>query len=153
MNASRSYAVVLGVLLAQASWAPGVQAADWPQYKGDAARSGASEETLAVPLQPAWIYQPPQVPRPAWEEPGKEANRLHFDHSPQPVVAGGRVFFGSSADDTVRALDLNTGKVLWRFTTGGPIRFAPAVAGDRVYVGSDDGCVYCLAAGTGEVIG
>jgi len=139
-------ACILAVVESHAS------AADWAQYKGDPARSGVSEEALAVPLQPAWIYQPPQVPRPAWEEPGKEANRLHFDHSPQPVIAGGRVFFGSSSDDTVRALDLNTGKVLWRFTTGGPIRFAPAVAGDRVYVGSDDGCVYCLAAGTGEAV-
>ncbi len=41
-----------------------------------------------------------------------------FDYAPQAVSAGGRVFFGSSADDTVRALDLADGREIWRFTTG-----------------------------------
>ncbi len=142
---------LLVAVLAQASGAAPPDAGNWPQYKGDAARSSVTTQSLGTPLKTSWVYQPPQRPRPAWEEPGKEAHRLHFDFAPQPVVADGRVFFGSSADDTVRALNRNTGGVLWRFTTGGPVRFAPAVAGDRVYVGSDDGYVYCLGAEKGDV--
>ena len=139
-------------LLAQIVFSAAVQAEGWPQYKGDAARSGVAKEALPLPLQPIWIYQPPQVPRPAWEEPAKEVHRLDFDFSPQPVIAGSRVFFCSSADDTVRALDLNSGKLLWRFTSGGPVRFAPAVAAGKVYAGSDDGWLYCLSAETGELV-
>jgi len=127
-------------------------AVDWPQYQGDAGRSAVAGEALATPLECNWVYQATQLPRPAWEEPGREAHRLDFDFAPQPVIAGGRVFFGSSADDTVRALDLASGKVVWRFTTGGPVRFAPAVAGERVYATSDDGWLYCLETATGAVV-
>jgi len=61
------------------------------------------------------------------------------------------LFFGSSADNKVHALDAHTGKRLWEFATGGPIRFAPACWQDRVIVASDDGFVYCLAAHDGAL--
>jgi outer membrane protein assembly factor BamB len=41
--------------------------------------------------------------------------------------------------------------VRWTFEAGGAVRSSPAVAGDRVYVGSDDGRVYGLDAHTGAV--
>ena len=41
--------------------------------------------------------------------------------------------------------------VRWTFEAGGAIRSSPAVAGGRVYVGSDDGKVYGLEAATGTV--
>jgi len=44
------------------------------------------------------------------------------------------------------------GLTKWEFYTGGPVRLAPTVWKDRVYVGSDDGFVYCLGAGDGKVI-
>jgi len=126
--------------------------ADWPMYQHDAARSGVTKESLTFPLGRKWAYQPAQPPRPAWPRPIREMNRMDFDYAPQPVVAGGRVYFGSTADDTVRALDLATGKILWRFITGGPVRFAPAVADGRVYVTSDDGYLRCLGAATGKLM-
>ena len=43
------------------------------------------------------------------------------------VVAEGLVLFGSSADDSVYALDEKTGTVVWRYTTDAPVRFAPHV--------------------------
>jgi outer membrane protein assembly factor BamB len=131
--------------------APAGNAANWPQYGRDAQRSGVTAEKLAFPLTNVWTYAPGQPPSPAWPPPIREFNRMDFDYAPQPVIAGGRVFFGSSTDDTVRALDLATGKILWRLTTGGPVRFAPAVAAGRVYVASDDGHVYCLDAATGKL--
>ncbi|MBN1347542.1 MAG: PQQ-binding-like beta-propeller repeat protein [Phycisphaerae bacterium] len=144
--------IALVSLLTQFLLVAQTQAKDWPQHKGDPARSSISTETLKLPLRGQWVFQPAHTPRPAWTEPGKEATRLDFDYAPQPVVADGRVFFCSSADDTVRALNIASGRVLWRFTTGGPLRFAPAVADGRIYVASDDGCVYCLDAEKGNLV-
>jgi len=45
-----------------------------------------------------------------------------------------------------------TGAVKWHFRTGGPVRFAPAVAGERVFAASDDGRIYCLATATGKLL-
>ena len=39
------------------------------------------------------------------------------------------MIFGSSADDTVRALKADSGELAWSFTTEGPVRFAPHIAG------------------------
>lgn len=125
--------------------------ADWPAYRHDVRRSGVTVQSLAVPLRQAWVYRPAQAPRPAWSPPHFiMINRLDFDAAPGLVIAGNRLVFGSSADDTVRALDARTGRELWRCTTGGPIRVAPQIADDRVYFGSDDGWIYCLDAATGK---
>jgi len=128
------------------------RAASWPCYQGDAARSGVCGEQLRLPLVNTWVYQPAQRPRPAWPEPGRELHRIDFDYAPQPVIAHGLVVFGSSADDTVRALDARAGKVRWQFTTGAPIRFAPHVARGKCYVASDDGFLYCLDASGGKLV-
>ena len=125
---------------------------EWPAYMRDAHRSGVSDETLALPLAKSWEYRSPQTPKPAWLGGSRELNRMDFDYAFQPVVSGGKVFFGSSADDTVRSLDIRTGKEQWRFTTGGPVRFAPEVSGERLFVASDDGLLYCLRAATGELL-
>jgi len=77
---------------------------------------------------------------------------VEFDCAPQPVMAGGLVYFGSNTDDTLRAIEASTGKARWQFTAGGPIRFAPAIAAGNAYVASDDGRLYCLDAATGELI-
>jgi len=126
--------------------------ADWPCYNADASRSATTEGALSYPLRKAWEYTPAQPPRPAWPEPGKEIHRIDFDYAPQPVVAAGKVFFGSTADDTLRALDLATGRIVWTFTSDAPLRFAPAFAEGRLYVPSDDGHLYCLQAADGALL-
>ncbi len=127
-------------------------ASDWPMYRSDNARSGCSTEKLSTPLFLQWSYKSSHRPRPAWPEPGKEVHRLAFDNAFQVVVSGNRVFYGSSADHKIYALDAKTGKEQWSFFTGGPVRFAPCVVGDRVFAASDDGYLYCLSAGTGKPI-
>ena len=129
-----------------------LRGADWPAYKHDGSRSSVTAEGLEFPLAAKWAYQPSQPPMPAWPEPGKEVNRTDFDYAFQPVVAAGLVYFGSSADDAVRALDAATGEPVWRFITSGPVRFAPAIAHGRAYVASDDGYLYCLDAKTGKQV-
>ncbi|HUT10333.1 MAG TPA: PQQ-binding-like beta-propeller repeat protein, partial [Thermoguttaceae bacterium] len=97
-------------------------------------------------------YVPRREPRPAWPEPVREVHLMAFDYAHQVVAAGGLVYFGSSADHQVRAIDLKTGRERWSFFTDAPVRFAPQAAGKRLYVASDDGCVYCLSAGEGKLI-
>jgi len=115
-------------------------------------RSAVVSEKIEFPLQETWTYQALQPPAPAWPQPGKELHRIDFDYAFQPVIADGLVYFGSSADDTVRALDVATGKAIWRFTTGGPVRFAPVVARGKVYIASDDGRLYCVTVAAGELV-
>ena len=68
------------------------------------------------------------------------------------MIANRRLFFGSSADCCVHALDAVTGRELWTFYTSGPVRLAPAIWRDRVLVASDDGFLYCLAADNGKLL-
>ena len=122
-------------------------AADWPMYRADASRSGYTAEALPERLKPAWKHEA-AAPMPAW--PTRE--RLRFDAACQPVVSGGLVFYGSSPDGKVYALDAATGRLRWEFFTDGPVRFAPAVWRDRLFVASDDGYLYCLAADDGRLV-
>ena len=125
---------------------------DWPMYARDEHRSRITDEQLQFPLRRAWVYECAQAPSPAWPPPVKNLNRLDFDYAPHPVIAEGLVCFGSSSDDTVRALDAKTGELKWQYTTDGPVRFAPQLYGGKVFVGSDDGYVYCLDATTGTLL-
>ncbi|MBM3472846.1 MAG: methyltransferase domain-containing protein [Armatimonadetes bacterium] len=140
------------VLILAAIPAGGLWAADWPTYRGDMARSGVTSEAITTPVHVQWTYRSPHPPQPAWPEPGRELHRMAFGYAYEPVVAGGMIYYGSSADHKVYALDLTTGHERWTFSTEGPVRFAPAVAEGRVFVGSDDGCLYCLSAGEGKLL-
>jgi len=138
----------------------GAAADDWPVYRHDVGRSATTRERLRLPLSPAWTYQPLHKPQPAWGDPNPrkvggfygsvEGRRVHFDDVFHAVVAYDKVFFGSSADGKVYALDAATGQEVWTFFTGGPVRLPPAVWRRKVYVGSDDGFAYCLAARDGK---
>jgi len=66
-----------------------------------------------------------------------------------PVVAGGKVYFGSQ-DCNLYCVDANTGAKLWNYTVGYRIRSTPAVVGGVVYLGPDDGFIYAFNANTGE---
>ncbi len=134
-------------------------AEDWPTYRHDIERSGVTAEALKPPLSPCWVFRPRQAPQPAWGEPNPrpvggwfgstEGRRLQFDDVYHVAVAGGAVYFGSSADGKIRALEAATGKVRWSVFTDGPVRLAPTVHDGKVYVGSDDGLAYCLRASDG----
>ena len=134
--------------------------ADWPTYQGDLARSGVSHEPLPPHLQQAWQHES-TPPRPAWPEPARQdfwhskyglAPSITFDRVHQLVAANGRVFFGSTVEDTVTCLDAETGRLLWKFYTEGPVRLAPSVVDDRLYFGSDDGHAYCISTDNGTLV-
>ena len=120
--------------------------ADWPQYRGDAQRSGFTSERLPSRLALAWTYESAHPPARAWPTNA----RLGFDQAFQPVIADGLLVFGSSVDDRVHAFDSSTGQKRWTFFTDGPVRLAPVIWQQRVYVASDDGFLYCLSASDGR---
>ena len=145
-NASRVRPVALLLLLTLLS-VPA--AADWPTYRGDAARSGYTPDELPPTLALRWTYRPRHAPQPAW--PGRDT-RMPFDLAFHVAVADGAVFFGSSADGAVRALDAATGAERWSYFTDGPVRFAPAAWKGRLFVVSDDGVLHCLSARDGTAL-
>ncbi len=133
-------------------------AADWTTFRGDNARTGSTAESLTLPLQSRWVYAAPGAPKLAWSSgegrviEGKLlGHRIKYDDAIHPVVAGNRVYFGSSVDHQLHCVDLQSGASLWTFFANGPIRLAPTLWQDRVYFGCDDGNVYCLAAADGRL--
>ncbi|MBC8245633.1 MAG: PQQ-binding-like beta-propeller repeat protein [Verrucomicrobia bacterium] len=137
------------------------QAADWPTYQHDYARSGVAKESLLTPFTDGWTHRSRHAPRPAWRGEAKwdgynkvydMKSRQIFDYAYHPVIADGRLYYGSSADDKIYCLDAATGELRWAYFTEGPVRLAPTIAGGRVYAGSDDGHAYCLDAKRGSLI-
>ena len=128
------------------TWIP-VQAEDWPMWRYDANRSAASPEELPNGLRLQWqLDYPPLVP--AWPD----ESRMQFDSGYEPVGLGDTLFIPSSYDDSLTAVDVKSGAERWKYFTEGPIRFAPAAWKDRVFVGSDDGCLYALRARDGALL-
>lgn len=121
-------------------------AGDWPAWRHDAGRSGASPENLPDGISLRWVRQLPS-PSPAWPH---EA-RLHFDVSNEPIVLGKTLFVGSALEGSVAAFDTDNGSSRWKFFTEGPVRFPATAWRDAVYAGSDDGWLYCLDAATGAL--
>ena len=125
-----------------------LQTGDWPQYRADSGRCGYTPEKLSSNLSLRWKYvqKPPSV---AWKG---VHTRMTFDYAYEPVIAGKILYFGNSTDCKVYALDAKTGEELWTFFTNAPVRFAPAVWRNRVFVVSDDGYLYCLSANKGKLL-
>jgi len=80
----------------------------------------------------AWRYQHPQRRFPFYSSVAVTANR---------VVVGGR-------DKLVHGLT-TAGKGVYTFATNARVESSPAIAGDRVFVGSNDGRLYVLNLTTG----
>jgi len=118
---------------------------DWPMWRNDAGRTGATAESLPKNLSLHWVRQLPKI------QPAFHSERLQFDRGYEPVVAAGKMLVASSRNDTVTAYDVATGREEWVFQTDGPIRFAPAVENNTVCFGSDDGCLYCVELATGKL--
>ena len=164
MHLSRiSYLIVALAIIASACEQPYVITEnDWPQYQRDNYRSAVSNISIEVKkLSQAWEYNAVQEPVPAWFGPAKWdayakvialPSMRNYDPVFHPVVVGNVMFFGSTADDGLHALDVKTGVEKWVFAAGAPIRIAPTFFEDKLYFGSDDGYAYCISAKDGKLI-
>jgi outer membrane protein assembly factor BamB len=63
----------------------------------------------------------------------------------------GRLYATTGVGDAA-ALDATTGAVIWKKRPGGPLRGAPTIAYDQVYVVSEDNQIFALKLDTGEVV-
>lgn len=155
---TRDFVILVGVLFCMRD----SQAGDWPTHQHDNQRTGFSRDKIdAAELNVKWLWRSPAPPNPAWAGPAKwDAYAGHrglpsmrgYDHVFQTVAVKDSVFFGSSVDDSVHCLNLESGREQWIYTTDGPVRVAPAIADGRVYFGSDDGYAYCVKASNGELL-
>jgi len=149
-RAKRIMVVVLSLWLAAAA-SSAAEAASWPCYRHGPTRNPVTDEQLPDELSLRWVHVPAYKPAPAW--PASEGyTALEFDYAFQMTSGRGMLFFGSSGDDRIYALDAETGRVRWSFQTGAPVRFAPELRHERVFAASDDGRLYCLAADTGKLL-
>jgi hypothetical protein len=124
-------------------------AGDWPMWRYDAGRSGVSPHAVAEDLHLQWVRHYPPLQPAFWQV---RQERVQFDLGYEPVVSGQTLLVGSSRNDRITALDTRTGEERWRFYAEGPIRLAPVIQQGRVYVGSDDGFLYCLDATSGALL-
>jgi outer membrane protein assembly factor BamB len=110
--------------------APNKSRTEWPMYRHDVARSGATPSAV-----------PPELAR-CWKK--HVGGKLT-----QSVIAGGKVFVATTDEHAVHALDADDGRTIWSYVAGGRIDSAPTVSDGRVLFGSHDGWVYCLRASDG----
>ncbi len=106
---------------------------DWPTYRRDAARSGATSTGVSQNLQIAWKTE-------------------LGDKLTSPVAAEGLLLVAETEAHHVHALDARTGRKIWSYAAGGGIDSPPTIDRERVLFGSADGCVYCLRLTDGAVI-
>jgi len=105
---------------------------DWPTYRHDEGRSGATSAAASLTPDAAWKAQ--------------IGGRLT-----PPVVANGQVLVASIDAHTLHALDARTGTALWTYTAGGRIDSPPTLYRGLVLFGSADGHVYALRASDGAL--
>jgi len=98
---------------------------DWPTYRHDARRSGATEAAVGAKLTLAW--------------------RSNIGAKPSGLtVAGGKVHVAGVDAQTVHALAADSGKSVWRYTADGVVDSPPTIHDGLAIFGSADGRVYCL---------
>ena len=126
-----------------------VRGEDWPMWRYDPGRTAASPENLPATLHLQWVRQYGRRVQ-VWDDPLNN-DLMPYDKVFEPVVAGGRMFVGFNDSDKLVALDVDTGRQLWEVFTDGPVRLPPVAWQANVYFTSDDGCLWCCDAATGEL--
>ena len=114
--------------------APAAAAAgdDWPLFRGDPGSTGVARSTLPAELELLWKF------------PVKGGG---FDAT--PAVVGGRVYIGDM-DGKLYALDLATGKALWRSSSALVSSPRPPSGTDCCTSATSTGKLHCLKAADGK---
>lgn len=122
-----------------------VYGTDWPMWRYDHSRDGATPNTLPAQLYLQWRrdFRPIIA--------GFTSSDTRYEYCHEPVVMGKRLFVPSSSEDNLTAVDTDTGAILWTFRVDGPIRTAPVAVNGKVYVAADDSYLYCLNAADGSL--
>jgi len=106
---------------------------EWPTYRHDGRRSGATESAVAAELEVAWLANI-----------GSRPSAL--------VVGGGKVLVAGVDTHTLHALGVDDGEDLWDFTADSRIDSPPTLHNELAIFGSADGRVHCLRAVDGSLV-
>ncbi|MHC4742505.1 MAG: PQQ-binding-like beta-propeller repeat protein [Planctomycetota bacterium] len=110
-----------------------IRKTDWPTYRCDPKRTGATDSPVDTDLEIAWQT-----------DIGPKAAGL--------VVAAGRVFAVSPDTYAVVALNAADGKEVWSYTAGSRVDSPPTLHEGLAIFGSADGRVNCLRADDGALV-
>jgi outer membrane protein assembly factor BamB len=111
---------------------PILNRSDWPTYRHDAQRSGCTGTSVPAKLRRKW-----QV---------KAGRKLTA-----PTVADGKVFVASVDEHGISAIDADSGRPVWHFTTGARIDSPPTLYQGRATFGCRDGYLYSLQTSDGKL--
>jgi outer membrane protein assembly factor BamB len=110
----------------------GYTATDWPVYRHDGQRSGATTNTVpAVNLVRSWQFQ--------------------LTDPSALTIEGGKVFVSDIDTHTIYCLDAVSGAKIWDYVVSGRVDSPPTYHKGLVIFGSKDGWVYCLKASDGTL--
>ncbi|MBI5723361.1 MAG: PQQ-binding-like beta-propeller repeat protein [Planctomycetes bacterium] len=131
-----------------------ISSADWPTYRANISRTGATAVKIPNALTKRWTWSPAKPvafePSPARDNKARIRTLSDAEYSvTSPVCAAGKVWLGD-AGGVIRCLDAANGRLLWSFPTGTRMLASPSVAEGRLYAGSGNGWIYCLDATTGH---
>ena len=125
-------------------------AAEWPSYRYDAGRSGATPAEVPTELTVLWRQR---AARRKYRQPYDwRYNPFVSGAITPPVVAAGLVIVAAPDQHQVVAVDAASGAEKWRFTADGRVDTPPTVVKGRVLFGTHGGSVYCLSAADGKLL-
>ena len=105
---------------------------EWPTYRNNPQRSGATESPVNTKLKIAWT--------------APISTKLEGI-----VSAEKKVFIAGSDTHTIYAINAESGKKEWEYTAGARMDSPPTIYKGMVFFGSSDGHVYCLRASDGTL--
>jgi len=108
-------------------------AEDWPTFRYDNRRSGATVTRVPDTLVPVWRGQA-----------GRKVSA--------PTVVSDSVFVSLVDEHQVACLDAASGEARWKFTAGARVDSPPTHHRGTVLFGSADGWVYCVRADDGRLV-
>jgi len=125
-------AIVVTATLPLAAQAPGAApGTEWRQFRGTPRLTGVSAAALPPTLKLLWTYEAGDP----------------IDSS--AAIVDGVAYVGAGTGDLL-ALDLASGKLRWKYTTGNLIgESSPAVGAGTVYIGDLGGLVHAVRLGDG----
>ena len=105
---------------------------------------------LGVLLWVLWAYTdlPPDPPSPATNIGDTSVDSATGDW---PQARGG-ITNSAAGSTSLSLVDVESPRVVWQHVAGAPIVAPPAVVGDRVYVGAEDGSLVALDKSTGRQV-
>ena len=108
------------------------QSPDWDMFRGTPALTGVTAAVLPKTLKLRWSFQ------------AKDSIES------SAAIVGGTVYVGSM-DASLYAVNLASGKLVWRYATSDPIQeSSPCVHNGVVYVGDLNGVLHAVDAATGK---